>query len=760
MAREPARVGIPRIVSGFVPRSELQARLDEPARLSVVRGRPGAGKSTLVAGWIRETDPSIDVLWVTRPPRVDARRAYWSIVLDELDRFGVDGVAIPAQVSAIRRTVAAAFVALARPLLLVLDNFGPPGPDWDEIAVDVSAALAAAPGLSVIVIGRAPTLLESPRAGAGVILGDDVLRLAPAEARRIAEAEGLGGLSDAAIDGVLAEADGNAFEFRFAIEAAVHRSIAADAATARELHELGDDLAAIPYALRARDFDLAAHLFVVRFVDFEPGDIGELEAMIAAIEPADLAAQPALALVTALLRAPSGDRERARAIYALALDAARARRQPQLSAAHRFTLAATEAVVLRALGRGAPSVEAARATLAAAREMSRGERAAMSGTLPLLLGHAGLSAFYGLDPALAHACFNAELSASPRETYGRRRNMALSHLAMLAVLGGRMGRAQRLNADIVPDDWHLERPGARASAPSAIAAAYLALNRGDTAAALEVLDELGDDRPPASENWGLTAVARALARAMGGDADLARSELEAEDAARRSPAERLGAVVAGVDTTVELLRLMTSGRVVAPAREGRLDGRAAVMQLIVRALRAALGGRSAAATELLVRATRFGISPLQELCAALVGAIVGRRDGTELRACAERIARVVAEQGLAWPLAILGDAERAALTEALEAQEAIETLRAAFSRIPPSIRLAPEVVELHPRELAVLRDLAETSSRAELAERSVVSVNTIKTQLRSLYRKLGATDRDSALARAAELGLLDESVGS
>ena len=33
-------------------------------------------------------------------------------------------------------------------------------------------------------------------------------------------------------------------------------------------------------------------------------------------------------------------------------------------------------------------------------------------------------------------------------------------------------------------------------------------------------------------------------------------------------------------------------------------------------------------------------------------------------------------------------------------------------------------------------------------------MNTLKTHLASIYRKLGVTDRDEAAARAAELGLL------
>lgn len=58
------------------------------------------------------------------------------------------------------------------------------------------------------------------------------------------------------------------------------------------------------------------------------------------------------------------------------------------------------------------------------------------------------------------------------------------------------------------------------------------------------------------------------------------------------------------------------------------------------------------------------------------------------------------------------------------------------------------------RELSVLRDLPSLLSLEEIAEAHVVSVNTVKTHLKAVYRKLGVNDRRSAVDRARELGLL------
>ena len=58
-------------------------------------------------------------------------------------------------------------------------------------------------------------------------------------------------------------------------------------------------------------------------------------------------------------------------------------------------------------------------------------------------------------------------------------------------------------------------------------------------------------------------------------------------------------------------------------------------------------------------------------------------------------------------------------------------------------------------ELAVLRCLAAGLSRREIGAQLYISLNTIKTHTRELYRKLGATSRADAVARAEALGLLD-----
>ena len=58
-------------------------------------------------------------------------------------------------------------------------------------------------------------------------------------------------------------------------------------------------------------------------------------------------------------------------------------------------------------------------------------------------------------------------------------------------------------------------------------------------------------------------------------------------------------------------------------------------------------------------------------------------------------------------------------------------------------------------ELAVLRGIARGLSRREIGAELYISLNTVKTHIRDLYRKLGATSREDAVGRAEALGLLD-----
>lgn len=75
----------------------------------------------------------------------------------------------------------------------------------------------------------------------------------------------------------------------------------------------------------------------------------------------------------------------------------------------------------------------------------------------------------------------------------------------------------------------------------------------------------------------------------------------------------------------------------------------------------------------------------------------------------------------------------------------------------PALTLTPSAQHQHDaltaREREVLRLYAAGLSSPEIAQHFVVSINTIKTQLKSIYTKLDVHSRSEAVARAKELGL-------
>jgi LuxR family maltose regulon positive regulatory protein len=86
----------------------------------------------------------------------------------------------------------------------------------------------------------------------------------------------------------------------------------------------------------------------------------------------------------------------------------------------------------------------------------------------------------------------------------------------------------------------------------------------------------------------------------------------------------------------------------------------------------------------------------------------------------------------------------------------LETLEAMPGPAPPAARGQAEALidPLSERERIVLRYLGGVLSNVEIASELYVSVNTVKTHVKSIYRKLEVTGRRDAVRRARELRLL------
>jgi LuxR family maltose regulon positive regulatory protein len=136
--------------------------------------------------------------------------------------------------------------------------------------------------------------------------------------------------------------------------------------------------------------------------------------------------------------------------------------------------------------------------------------------------------------------------------------------------------------------------------------------------------------------------------------------------------------------------------------------------------------------------------------AAIQVAALRRTAGATTAAKAAAVLRIqLDDRELTTPVALFGPEDVELLQDALATRD--------------SGRLAPAVLpatsdrpRLSARELVVLRALTSGASLQSIAADLSVSQNTLKTQLRSIYRKLDARNRADAIEQAAKHDLLTD----
>ena len=287
-----------------------------------------------------------------------------------------------------------------------------------------------------------------------------------------------------------------------------------------------------------------------------------------------------------------------------------------------------------------------------------------------------------------------------------------------------------------------------------VATGMLALDRLDPTSATPVLDRLGDGST-AVELWPFIVFFRAQYALHYGDPGSALADLDSAQRSHDPELSSKGAAI-GLLTRARADLLMAAGHGIQAGNllEGR--GGALPMAGVPVARLKLLKGEDAAArssaahsflTSEVSRRDRLDLLLIQAVAAFRMGdgGAAARLIGHALDAYRQT---GILRSFLALPVAMRGDLLEAS-GQRLQAEE-----RARLDSRAPIYPDRFERLELTKRERAVLAALERTGSRQEIADELYVSLNTVKTQLNGIYRKLKTATRTATLNKAYELGLL------
>ena len=373
--------------------------------------------------------------------------------------------------------------------------------------------------------------------------------------------------------------------------------------------------------------------------------------------------------------------------------------------------------------------------------------------LPLLYVQIGTTRLYGGDPIGAVEPLSEAIRSSADAPWSELH--ARSLLALTSALRGELRDAQRQTAHLdefcTISGWR----GTYSASGYHLARAMLRIEEGDAPRArteLRLLDRHFDT----IEHWPLILRIDALAALTEGSAAAAAAALP-DRIRHRSRRAGTSAAMRAMLTATHTELLLAAGELRSAERVLRRSDYADSPVVLLSAARVALAadddGRALTLSSRLLGPA--GSSPRLASGSLLVRAVAHHRSGrqTEAAVALTQAVGILHAEGLHTPLALLPRRPLLELRDLLTATDraVLDTL---LGETPDRIPETPPAVRLTEREVAVLVELTRSSSVQTISEALYVSPNTVKTQLRSLYRKLGATSRDEALVAASAEGLL------
>jgi LuxR family maltose regulon positive regulatory protein len=463
--------------------------------------------------------------------------------------------------------------------------------------------------------------------------------------------------------------------------------------------------------------------------------------------------RPQLALLLALLYNTRAE-HRIKALEWFALAAAAAvYHLPRATPAERAVLRAGESVAARLLGRGGRARSAALAALDHLGTVAPGDDATVDTLRGLLHRQLGIGLVAGGDVEHGLRVIEAALPHDPSGSLAAFSTYSL--LAGLTAAQGDLAAARHLVDVATPLEPPRRPETAYRRSTLDLARVHLAIEEGDLDAATARLDALAPELRT-NEFWPAFAEAQATLDLLTGRAVPGAEALD--DRMRRGRRSPAGSAWRGRLTAARAVLALAAGQaeagttLLAPVPSTLPAARVARARLLLST------GRTAEALALLAAPDLPDEGPRLRVARRLLLAAAAARHGTEAVAgrALREAAAVVALGGSATGWVLVAAEERAAVRElaATLADPAVDRFLGALAPVPVAVPDAQDGVGLSEREVVVLRELADDAELAEVAARLHVSHNTVKSQVRSTYRKLGVRRRADAVSRARELGLL------
>jgi LuxR family transcriptional regulator, maltose regulon positive regulatory protein len=520
------------------------------------------------------------------------------------------------------------------------------------------------------------------------------------------------------------------------------------------------------HALSAGDWELAANVLGTSWLDLlVSGEAQEVADLIGSLPGLLLARKPELAIAAAGALLESGEFERGEEYVRLADERASAVKPNRRAD---FVLGRTIAQLLQARAGGQFDVARAAALKLLAGQGSASVALAAPDRRALALLNLGIADTWAGRSRRARSALEDSLGLARHAGRGYLEFSALGPLALLEAVNGNLRRASRLAQDAAA---LAERNGwmrAHASAAAHCALGVCAYHRNSLALASQYLD-VADVAGRASRDRAVKVVVqrtRALIALRRGDSERAQMALQA---ARQDAVDwRMPVRLEGSLSTAEAEALIAAGKgpdALKAIAEPHGLGRLGEAQL-VRAKLALADGDAKGASDLISDAVGGPMAILHPSTAIelrALGAVAKHQRGNDdaaLELVEEALALAEPESYLS-PFLAVGAPLRELLIRRIRAGTAHRALAGELGEAldphaagRPEQRSALVLEPLSDREAAVLRYLPTPLSKAEIASEMFVSVNTVKTHMKNIYRKLDVTNRAQAVRRARTLSLV------